>query len=346
MRKVVLFSLFVLLSVSVKAQVLYSENFNNYNLGNIGSDANGVIAGQGNWYTWSNVKDNSYFQIITDNINGKCVKIQKPVTIYGGYSLIEKRNLDALWNTRNNGNEVLKIEYDFYAVRGQKYNDNTLDIPDNDLLLYNKNDKAIAFVQYNPYLGKITAKGFDNLGYMDIGNITLSVFNKWYKVVLYIDYSNKTATFEVPALGYKGTRNLFTSTNVPNIQDYYPSKMNFSISIIHPSGLAVVQNVTEMKYDNVKITALDTVPLAVFEPEINKFSIFPNPASSFVSIKNDNNIIINDVDILNINGELIKEFKNINDSNVDLNLEYLSNGSYILKLNTSNGIFFEKIIKR
>src|SRR5690554_8034288 len=40
-----------LLFNSVHAQVLWSENFESYTLGNVGTDVTGTVPGQGNWYT-------------------------------------------------------------------------------------------------------------------------------------------------------------------------------------------------------------------------------------------------------------------------------------------------------
>ncbi|MDR6969519.1 hypothetical protein J2X31_003552 [Flavobacterium arsenatis] len=36
---------------SLKAQVLYSENFENYFVGDVGSDSSGQTSGQGGWFT-------------------------------------------------------------------------------------------------------------------------------------------------------------------------------------------------------------------------------------------------------------------------------------------------------
>lgn len=54
------------------AQVLYSENFDNLTLGNVGADFTGATPGQGGWYTLSQSSEipsqnsNNYFKIVTE----------------------------------------------------------------------------------------------------------------------------------------------------------------------------------------------------------------------------------------------------------------------------------------
>ena len=98
------------------------------------------------------------------------------------------------------------------------------------------------------------------------------------------------------------------------------------------NGLAVNNNflyVTD--YDNRKIFKSTSV-LKNETFEKTNTTIFPNPANNFISIKSDG-IDIEKVDILDINGKLIttisKDFEKIN-------VENLTKGIYILKVNNAN----------
>ena len=98
------------------------------------------------------------------------------------------------------------------------------------------------------------------------------------------------------------------------------------------NGLAVNNNflyVTD--YDNRKIFKSTSV-LKNETFEKTNTTIFPNPANNFISIKSDG-IDIEKVDILDINGKLIttisKDFEKIN-------VENLTKGTYILKVNNGN----------
>src|SRR5690606_11015867 len=123
MKKNVLFiAAFLCVSQLTTAQVLYSENFDNLTLGNVGTDFNGNTPGQGGWYTTSNTttanQSNNYFKIIAESGMGKVLEITSPVmnsTISNRNNIAIIRDLEKNWNNRVAGNDVLKIEYNFYT---------------------------------------------------------------------------------------------------------------------------------------------------------------------------------------------------------------------------------------
>ncbi|WCM41984.1 hypothetical protein MG290_13745 [Flavobacterium sp. CBA20B-1] len=53
MKKILLIITTLLGVYNLTAQVLYTENFNNYPVGNIGTDYNGTVSGVGGWFTKS-----------------------------------------------------------------------------------------------------------------------------------------------------------------------------------------------------------------------------------------------------------------------------------------------------
>ncbi|HLU84103.1 MAG TPA: hypothetical protein VKZ45_01415 [Vicingaceae bacterium] len=122
MKKNVLFiAAFLCVSQLTTAQVLYSENFDNLTLGNVGTDFNGNTPGQGGWYTTSNTttanQSNNYFKIIAESGMGKVLEITSPVvnTITTDRTNVAViRDLEKNWKNRDAGNNVLKIEYEFY----------------------------------------------------------------------------------------------------------------------------------------------------------------------------------------------------------------------------------------
>ena len=79
----------------------------------------------------------------------------------------------------------------------------------------------------------------------------------------------------------------------------------------------------------------------VKEKEIN-FSISPNPAKDYISIKYFE--IISSVEIFDIMGNLLVSTY-INDYECKLNISTLTNGLYIFKIKTENNSFIEKILK-
>ncbi len=84
MKKQILFVATLLFATQLTtAQVLYSENFDNLTLGNVGTDFTGTTPGQGGWYTTSDTaaanQSNNYFKIIAEPSRGKVLEITSPV---------------------------------------------------------------------------------------------------------------------------------------------------------------------------------------------------------------------------------------------------------------------------
>src|SRR5690606_29059342 len=68
-RKLLIAFTVLLFTPLINAQVLYTENFDSYTLGNLGTDPNGVIPGQGGWLTTMYQNGNSSHVTITAEPN-------------------------------------------------------------------------------------------------------------------------------------------------------------------------------------------------------------------------------------------------------------------------------------
>ncbi len=83
-------------------------------------------------------------------------------------------------------------------------------------------------------------------------------------------------------------------------------------------------------------------PLSINEIKESKFSIFPNPSSELVSIRNYEQNIDFTVSIFDIFGkEVSNKFINPN----QINISFLPKGQYILKIESEEGIINERLLK-
>lgn len=351
MKKFIFLFLFLCFS-SLTAQVLYTENFDNYNLGNLGTDPTGVIPGKGGWLTSvsQTTPNNSYFTITNEQNKGKVLTVNTPVNT----SLRVLRNdLDSFIDQRSQGYNVFKFEIDYYT--GEQY--------------YTGNGNASPYVQltllfgqtYTPlfrYKHQLISPTDDISAYYNegilgvekpikLGNGTggdsLPV-NTWVTFIVYLDYTNKKIYFETPYFNKIVAGDFLsqsTSTNL--IKDFKPRH------IIFLSGSDNVKMVH--KYDNIKITALNTVPpevvnLSVNEKLATKFNLYPNPATSLVNITNAENMQIQQITVYDIAGKEIKKQTYTNENQIQLNVENLSNGTYMLHLQTNEGTAVKKLVKK
>lgn len=76
--------------------------------------------------------------------------------------------------------------------------------------------------------------------------------------------------------------------------------------------------------------------------ENNSITLYPNPTNSEINIESKN--IINSIDIFNSLGQKVY-MKTINSKEKSIDVSYLSNGVYVIGLNTDNGLIHKKIIK-
>ncbi len=72
-------------------------------------------------------------------------------------------------------------------------------------------------------------------------------------------------------------------------------------------------------------------------------SFYPNPSKDYIYLKSKNNIQILSIEIYNMNGQILLAFPNVKSEKIDIS--ELSNGSYILKVNSNKGGSNTKFIK-
>ncbi|WP_130733655.1 T9SS-dependent choice-of-anchor J family protein [Flavobacterium sp. J27] len=76
----------------------------------------------------------------------------------------------------------------------------------------------------------------------------------------------------------------------------------------------------------------------------NKFSIYPNPVSDIITVQSDK-VVFNSISIADINGRIIRQITTHSVTHYNLNVSELLSGVYLLKINTSEGTFDQKLIK-
>jgi sugar lactone lactonase YvrE len=78
----------------------------------------------------------------------------------------------------------------------------------------------------------------------------------------------------------------------------------------------------------------------------NEISIYPNPATTEISISNNNLKGISSVVLTDTNGRTVKQNTFDNSSSVQVNISDLSNGVYLMKITYDNKTTIKKIIKK
>ena len=77
----------------------------------------------------------------------------------------------------------------------------------------------------------------------------------------------------------------------------------------------------------------------------SKFSTYPNPAKNVVNITNTTDASISAIEMTDLNGRVVKSIKLSEVSEAQVNISDLSQGVYMMKITTSQGIATKKVIK-
>src|SRR5690606_34458694 len=316
------------------AQVLLNEDFNSYASGHLNTDYTGTTVGQGGWVVSRTASTNGNISVTAmvtpETGKGNILDIFKDST--DGFELISLQQaggvIDGLWNNRNIGNNVLKLEYEvygsgFYIAEGSIW-DGVINFINLRFLAtsgHRIEARTIGSVTTNQILQSYTSATFP--------------YNTWHKVEFFYDYTAKKAYYYIPNLNLFRVDNIVSA--ITNLQD--------NISLIG-SGIKIGSLV---KYDNIKLTALPSVPsyiLSANEIVSAKFNMYPNPATNVVNITNSENMLVEQVTVYDISGKQLTIQSFNNQIAIQLNVEDLASGTYMLHIQTNAGLAVKKLVKK
>ena len=122
--------------------------------------------------------------------------------------------------------------------------------------------------------------------------------------------------------------------------DYFELNLNisgnYSVEYVDENGCLSAES-EEYSYEHVSI---------MDDQNIAAISINPNPFSTQTVISFGVQSNIDEIKIIDVNGRLVKQFKNINDNYFVLHKENLKSGLYYVHINSSNHLKRTKIIVR
>lgn len=348
MKIKILLSITLFVAQITSAQILYSENFENYALGNFTADYTGTVPANGGWYTktiGTGPHTLNDYKIISDPVKNNVLQMMEPIQkSYSGYTTVYRSDLKTFWQQRNPENNILKLSFDFHTGENTNIGDLSLSF---SIGIYNNIELLTSFKYYNNLASEGRFCVAVNRG-VTSHHLSHKSENKklpadtWVTVEIYIDYLNSKIYFSVPSLNYTIVQNsgfpLFLSGN-PNHDDN-PAKIEIW------SNYEQNRPLYQAQIDNIVLSAQNTVPkLSVNDVITSKFNVFPNPVNDIVTITNNENIEIEEMLLYDVNGKIIKTINNKYSNKAQINIKNLSAGIYFLHIKTSEGIGIKKIIK-
>lgn len=344
--KIKLLSLFALVCVAstTNAQVLLSENFDNLTVGALSNDTTGATPGQGGWHVQIS---NGTVMVVSEPNKGNIVATgSDKLTNYMSGGQLEYKDIDVLWNNRTMGNNVLKLEYDFYISdvfpdmimtgSGLTFKNTTT-----RLSLITHSHDGVPKSHYSATTNGIVLVGIpDPTKSILLGNDSVypNVYNNfpyetWVSFELFLDYNTNMAYVYIPSLGIIKS-DAFTVYDVP--------------STLFLNGTVKNNDFKKgVKYDNIKLTALQTLPkyLNVNNFISSKFNLYPNPATNYITITNQENINIEEISFYDSNGKFIQSLNNSTNGEISINIENFASGTYLVYIKTAEGTAVKKLLK-
>lgn len=330
--------LLLLCSVSATAQVLWSDNFDSYTTGPLSNDPTGLTSGKGGWRV---VALNGEIRVESEPGRGNVVAWGWINGIASSDSF-RQNNLGALWNNRNFGNDVLKFEYEMYTkgfstVNHPFYSTGAI----NTIVDGGITQPIVLRCSINSTNAFITPINHT----YPTGTYEVNYNHTWIKVESYVQYDATNDLYlqytYVPSLNYLAKLQI-VKTSINNwapdalffmFFNYNNAQMNYSDPIV--------------MYDNFKLSAIPTLPsyLKVDEFLASKFNVYPNPANNIVTITNNENMAVQQVTIYNITGKQLSVQSFNNAQEIQLNVENLTRGTYMLHIKSDLGTAIKKLIK-
>lgn len=317
---------------SVNAQVLWSEDFDNLITGSVSADLTGNISGKGGWYTLAqghNHISNFDFNIAPESGRGNvlivCSTLKKGYDPLYAERKIWKDDIKNIWGSRNPNNNILKYEYYFFIDKKSTTKDRIFEEISNA-----KDGCIISRKTINGYTIELSA-----LGITDKFNLPTNI---WIKAIVYLDYYTGDLYHEYPHKNYA----IKSKLNIGVIENHTLNLISFKIK-----GHDHSEELYQIKFDDIKISAINTLPtLNIIDLDASKFNLYPNPATNIVNITNSENISVKRVEIYDVAGKLIDTQHFTNEAEIQLNIETLTNGTYMLHLQTEEGTVVKKLIKK
>lgn len=162
--------------------------------------------------------------------------------------------------------------------------------------------------------------------------------NEKYRVGIYVGNGTPTSSSDFTVIS--GIPILQTTTDwterIININQTYAGQVvRFGIRCISDDRYFFM-------VDDFKVTA---TTLGVNDVLSSKFAVYPNPSNSFVTITNNDSILLSNVSFTDLNGRTVKNQDFTGVSSAEINVSDLTTGIYFMNVNTDQGMVTKKFVK-
>lgn len=356
MKKQLLLAAFLMGSfITVKAQTFQSDSFNALTIGNLTEDFTGATAGQDNWYaggsngatgtTTTNMTDPASIQIADGGTDhGNVLQIAGPDGSAGG-AYAWKDGMSDFWDGRTDGNDILQVEFDYYTgITTDSHNNMRVAIFNTD------GSKLLAGINISRNTNIVSGLGYYtdtpgtgtyifSLGDTDNPDVVLDD-NTWVRIGVSYNQATGEIIFKIGGDEVGGSVDGAAAGEDVGEVDIYAISGTSSTVTNTSSASAWFDNI------NVKTSDVDTL-LGVHDvvATTKGFSVYPNPTTGIINVSNADNMLVNNVSIVDLNGRTVKSVKFNGATDAQVNISDLASGVYMMTIASDKGTTTKKIVK-
>lgn len=315
----------------INAQTIVTENFNSLTAGNLATDVTGTTPGQGGYYIGSGSA--SDYQIVTiDAAHANSLRITSGAGYSSTANTFNRFAFKGITTVATSGNNIISGAIEFYT--GPATGAGRIQVA-----LYDSTS-GIVGINYDfatkkiSGMGRLTPVATGTAAFYTIGLGTATyAANTWVSVSFTYNKTTGAYSWTYPEGTYS-----FTNANYTLSPGLTPAEYDF-ISVTSTGN--TVANQAAIDNFNLKFTNAATLGTQDVKHVGNVgISVYPNPTSDLLNIKSEYKI--NAISVTDFTGRIFKV--KLNGNTVDV--KSLPAGTYLVNVETKEGYFTEKFIKK
>jgi len=194
----------------------------------------------------------------------------------------------------------------------------------------------------NTYGANVAAATQSNESSCEPSSETLTVLDVWFSFTMPINGDLQLTDLDTFAQYYS----LYETCGVADVQCFINSGLFTNLTLGTTYLLKASMLSTQADAFSFNLQVKDP-SLGINENELVGLSIFPNPATNFITIKNKNNFQLTNVSIVDLRGRIIKTINHKNlFENTTIDVSELSSGTYLLVVKSEKGHLVKRIVKQ
>ncbi|WP_456437288.1 T9SS type A sorting domain-containing protein [Psychroserpens sp.] len=195
----------------------------------------------------------------------------------------------------------------------------------------------------NTYGANVAAATQSNESSCEPSSEAISVLDVWFSFTMPIDGDLELTDLDPTFVQYYS---LYETCGAADIQCFSNSGLFTDLTLGATYLLKASMHSTQADEFNFNLHVKDS-SLGITENELEGVTVFPNPTTNYITIKNKHNLQLTNISTVDLRGRIIKTINVINSfEDTIIDVSGFSNGTYLLIIKSENGQVVKRVIKQ